>query len=401
MKYHQSKVRNLLSVALLLGYSSFVTANIYDFQNTSTGFNSDNAHFSLLGIANNSVLAHENTMFSFPIDELNQQGRTLEVISDNNAVSGVFSENELFVYVNEVDEDVAVTVRVVNTLNVRATEFSLTINVVNKPTLAIDTYAAPQFVSAELGEVIVGETQQWLTGFVGNSYIGSFDRRIATVSPTSPQVSTAFTQKNMTTRSFAIGTSSDQLIPILNQTNPATQVFFASNNIAESFAEQPIGASVPMALLTLGKEKAALIAEQTVGRLFRQSTTDPQGGTAEGGDNAGDGLGNDNVFEDVTVGDEHQGTPLDDINTGSSNAEQGGNGGSTGDNNSPNTDEIPLNPQNSFNKAPQFSEVSHRKGSSPIEQNIAPVKIPEPSSIMLMLLALGSGLFIWNRKKIK
>ncbi|OKY27837.1 PEP-CTERM sorting domain-containing protein [Thalassotalea sp. PP2-459] len=399
MKDQLFNLQKTFSFVLFLGFSGISTANIYDFSNKVTGFNSDNAHFSLLGLANNSVLAHENTMFTIPIDDFNQHGRTFEVVSDNNAVSGVVNQNELFVYVNEVDEDVAVTVRVVNTMNIRATEFSLTINVVNKPTLAIDTYAAPQFVSADLGGVIVGETQQWLTGFVGNSYIGSFERRTATVSPISPQVSTAYTRRNMTTGSFANRTSFEQLTPILNQTNSSTQMFFASNNIAESFTEQLVGSSVPMDLLSLGKERATLLAQQSVERLFRQGNSDTQGGAGEGGDNVDD-IANNNLFEDITEGEEHQDTTLDDMNTGSSNPVQGGNGGSTSDDNLPNGDEIPLDQQSNFTKAPQFSDDSNRKISPSLVQNIEPVKIPEPSSFVLMLLALVTGLFIWNRKRL-
>lgn len=391
MNYQLIQQAKVLSFAALLGLSSVATANIYDFQNKATGFTSDNAHFSLLGMANNSVLAHENSMFSIPIDDLNQQGRSFEVISDNNAVTGVFNQNELFVYVNEVDEDVAVTVRVVSAANVMATEFSLTINVVNKPTLAIDTYAAPQFVSADLGGVIVGETKQWLTGIAGNTYLGNFTRRTGTI--TNTPIASGFTQNNAPVFSLATGTPSGQLIPVINRTNTSTPLFFASNNIAESFIEQPIEAAVPLALISLGKEKAALLAKQAVERMFRQENTDSTGGSGE--EESNNGSVTDNNLGNLPIGGEEQQQGQGNGGGDQGNSEDAFNnrGSSTGESGS----QDPVNQNKGFVQAPNFSDDNTPK---PTDVNIEVVKISEPHSFGIMLLALITGLFMYKRRRL-
>ncbi len=332
----------------MLTSSSMAFANIYDLQNNLASFSPDNAHFSLLGFSNNNVLAHENSMISFPVGELNQRGMQLEVISDNNAVSGVLSQNELLVYINEVDEDIAVTVRVVNVANVMETSLSFTINVVNKPTLAIDNFGTTQFASNNIADVIVGDTQRFLSGFSGGSFTGNFGHSLVKVSNAPLVDMGAFKNSAPNVHQTSFGVPIGQSTPMFYQTSKIAPSFASVKAISTSFTQTQNTSFVPSALIALGQEKAKEIAKRSAELIVNNNASSPQ-----------------------------QTEESPSIDQPTKNEVEVGN------------DE--KSPQQAQDDLLVFNPVNNEQP--------AAVKIPEPNSFVLMLLALITGVSVWRFKK--
>lgn len=151
---------SLISTILALAVTSHsASASIVNWQNSQQISPLQGANFYLLGMTNNSILAAENSVVTIPFAGASNAAGQTSIESDSEAIRATLDNNSLIVVVNEVDEDMAVNLRVVDEQN---TEYAITINVVNDPTFAIDNYDSSLFTSINIGDTVIRDTRDWL-----------------------------------------------------------------------------------------------------------------------------------------------------------------------------------------------------------------------------------------------
>lgn len=153
---------SILSSTLLLGATFSANASLVGINDSKQLYAEEQANFYLLGMTNNSILAAENSVLSIPFAAASNGKGQYTVQSDNSVVEAVVEKETLVIVVNEVEEDISVNLRVASVHNEHSTEFTVTINVLNDPTFAIDNYDASLFTSVNIGDIVVDDTQEWL-----------------------------------------------------------------------------------------------------------------------------------------------------------------------------------------------------------------------------------------------
>lgn len=143
-----------LGVVTPSAFASIV--NWHDNQNKTS---EQGANFYLLGMTNNSILAAENSVVTIPFAGASNASGQASIESDSEAVQATLDNNALIVVINEVEEDTAVNLRVVDE---QSTEYAITINVVDEPTFAIDNYDSSLFTSINIGDTVIRDTREWL-----------------------------------------------------------------------------------------------------------------------------------------------------------------------------------------------------------------------------------------------
>jgi len=134
-------VTSILSAVIGLTSSIYAHGNLLNLEYEPSEIPQNVVNHYYLSGASNNILAYENSVVAIAIDENKGSTGRYIVETDNNVISGIVENNELILNINEIKEELAVNVTVSDQQNFQNKPFVITVNVLNSPTLAIDTEA--------------------------------------------------------------------------------------------------------------------------------------------------------------------------------------------------------------------------------------------------------------------